>query len=425
MKPEDFRAVAHLFPAACVLLNGSGEIIASNPAAERLSGLSRSDLEGATLSELVLEDREVVLRYLRSASRTRGPLVGRLTFASREGVPCTCFAGAAVPPTDGRPSQIMLQFKVPASSTDRFRLLNEQIDQLASEVRKRMIAEREREGLLKREQQARSELEARTRDLEQATARIERARREAELARAEAESANKAKSDFLASMSHELRTPLNVIGGYVELVQLGIHGPVSADQHKALVRIAANQKHLLTVINDILSFAKVEAGQIEFDVRPLAGVDLLAGLEPLVAPLAGARGIAYSVQECSPSLYVLGDEERVRQILLNLVGNAVKFTDPGGWVLLTCEADPSWVDIHVRDNGPGIPPEKQQSIFDPFTQVTRGLTRPHEGVGLGLAISRDLARGMGGDVSVESAPDQGSTFTLRLPRATAAGDRDA
>ena len=139
------------------------------------------------------------------------------------------------------------------------------------------------------------------------------------------------------------------------------------------------------------------------------------GVEPLVGPLAEAKGIALSVKDCDPGLHVLGDEERVRQILLNLVGNAIKFTPEGGWILLTCEKDGNWADICVRDNGPGIPREKQQTIFDPFIQVDRRLSNPREGVGLGLAISRDLARAMGGELSVTSVPGEGSTFTLRLP----------
>ena len=253
------------------------------------------------------------------------------------------------------------------------------------------------------------------REVERLLQESDRERAEAEAARAEAETANRAKADFLASMSHELRTPLNAIGGYVDLVDLGIHGPVSDAQHAALARVRASQQHLLTLINDVLAFAKVEAGQIHFHLRPVAASELLAGVEPLVAPLAEARGIALSVDECDPSCRVLGDEERVRQILLNLVGNAVKFTPPGGWVVLSCVPGARWVEIQVRDNGPGIDPRKQQTVFDPFVQIDRRLSNPREGVGLGLAISRDLAHAMGGELTVASTPGEGSTFTLRLP----------
>ena len=251
--------------------------------------------------------------------------------------------------------------------------------------------------------------------VEQLLSESERAREEAESAGAEAKAANRAKADFLASMSHELRTPLNAIGGYVDLVQLGIHGPVTPEQRQALERITSNQRHLLTLINDILSFAKIEAGRVQFDRRTLVAEDVLASLEPLVAPLAEERGVAYAVEHCHRALRLLGDDERVRQILLNLVGNAIKFTPPGGWVRLACEGTAEWVDVHVRDNGPGIAADQHEKIFDAFTQIDRRMNSPQEGVGLGLAISRDLAYAMGGDLTVESEPGVGSTFTLRLP----------
>ena len=248
-----------------------------------------------------------------------------------------------------------------------------------------------------------------------AEAERERLFREAEAARREAEAANRAKADFLAAMSHELRTPLNAIGGYVELLDLGIHGPISEAQQAALARITANQRHLLTLISDILQFARLEAGQVEFELRRLGAHALLQSVEPLVAPLAAAKGVAYSVQGCHPALQFLGDEERVCQVVLNLVTNAIKFTPGGGRVVLSCDADEARVHLRVRDSGVGIAPEKHEAIFDPFVQVDRRLNRPHDGVGLGLAISRDLARGMGGELSVQSAPGEGSTFTLSLP----------
>jgi signal transduction histidine kinase len=167
----------------------------------------------------------------------------------------------------------------------------------------------------------------------------------------------------------------------------------------------------------VLSFAKVEAGTIELDLRPLGARELVAGVEPLVAPQAQAKGIALSVDGSGPERHLLGDEERVRQILLNLVGNAIKFTPAGGSVQLSIGGDARWVRISVRDDGPGIAPEKHQAIFDPFVQVERRFSNPREGVGLGLAISRDLARAMGGDLAVVSTPGEGSTFTVQLPAA--------
>jgi PAS domain S-box-containing protein len=258
------------------------------------------------------------------------------------------------------------------------------------------------------------------REIERLLRESEAARADAEAARTEAESANRAKADFLASMSHELRTPLNAIGGYVDLLDLGIQGPLAEAQREALARVTANQRHLLTLINDVLAFARLEAGQIEMELRPLPACAVQAAVEPLVAPLAEAKEITLTLRECDRTLRVLGDEERIRQILLNLVGNAVKFTSAGGRVSRSCEADGEWVYMRVQDDGPGIPLEEQARIFDPFQQVGRRLNQPGEGVGLGLAISRDLARAMGGDLTVESAPGRGSSFTLRLPRAPAA-----
>jgi signal transduction histidine kinase len=264
---------------------------------------------------------------------------------------------------------------------------------------------------------ARREVERLLEESEHRRAAEEAARAEAEAARVEAETANRAKADFLASMSHELRTPLNAIGGYVDLVAMGIHGPVTDAQQTALARVKASQQHLLTLINDVLAFARVEAGQLELDTRPLVASELMSSVEPLVAPLAEAKGIALSVKMCDPSLLVLGDEERIRQILLNLVANAIKFTQEGGWVVLGGEATERGVEIRVQDNGPGIAEEKQRSIFDPFVQVDRRLSNPRDGVGLGLAISRDLAVAMGGDLRVASSPGAGSTFILTLPPA--------
>ena len=248
--------------------------------------------------------------------------------------------------------------------------------------------------------------------------RERRARSDAESARAEAERANKAKTEFLATMSHELRTPLNAIAGYVDLLDLEIRGPVTTQQREDLRRIQRSQQHLLGLINDVLNFAKLEAGQVEIHLMTVPVSALLGDIEQLVAPQLAAKGLAYTYIDDGTRLAVRTDEEKARQIILNLLTNAVKFTGANGEVTVRCVARNGFVEISVTDTGRGIPPDKLDTIFEPFVQIDRHITpASHQGVGLGLAISRDLARAMGGDIAVMSEVGVGSTFSLTLPRA--------
>jgi signal transduction histidine kinase len=258
------------------------------------------------------------------------------------------------------------------------------------------------------------------RERRRAAAEAEAAWREAELARDAAEAASRAKSEFLAVMSHELRTPLNAIAGHVELLEMGIHGPVTGAQGEALERIARNQRHLLGLINDVLNLARIETGRVEYELGPVRLDEALRGLEPMIEPQLRSRALAYAVRLPERPLVAWADREKLVQVLLNLLGNAVKFTPVGGRVEVEAEAEggpPEVVRVHVRDTGIGIPPEKLQSIFEPFVQVRSDLTRVSEGAGLGLAISRDLSRGMGAELIVASEPGRGSAFTLTLPAA--------
>ena len=237
------------------------------------------------------------------------------------------------------------------------------------------------------------------------------------VARSDAERANRAKADFLAVMSHELRTPLNAIGGYAQLMSLGVRGGVTPEQVLDLERIQVNQRHLLGLINSILNFTKLEAGQFQFAIAPLAIAPLVEGMEALIGPQLHAKEIALHVAPCSPEVMVMADAEKVRQILLNLLTNALKFTPAGGTVEIGCVVAGEQVAIVVRDNGRGIASRDLASIFEPFVQVDRHVTPQHEqGVGLGLAISRELARGMDGELVAESTPAVGSAFTLTLRR---------
>ena len=244
-------------------------------------------------------------------------------------------------------------------------------------------------------------------------ARLFEAEREA---RAEAERANRAKADFLATMSHELRTPLNAIDGYAELMELGIRGPLTDAQREDLARIRRSQKHLLGLIDDVLSFARIESGRMTLDLVPVPLDEALGALEELVAPQLRAKGLRYDYLRTTTDVWVRADPERLRQVLINLLSNAVKYTDDGT-IIVEAAVEGEDAVVRVRDTGRGIPAEKLDAIFEPFVQVEQGLTRRSTGSGLGLAISRDLARRMGGDLTVESSVGGGSIFTLRLPRA--------
>jgi PAS domain S-box-containing protein len=250
------------------------------------------------------------------------------------------------------------------------------------------------------------------------------ARAEAETARAAAEEANRAKSEFLATMSHELRTPLNAIAGYAELLEMGLHGPLTAEQRQSIIRIQRSQVHLTGLINEVLSYARLESGMVTYDVRPIVLADVVATAVTLVEPQRAAKRIALEVRDPAraggSAIRALADSEKVQQIMLNLLSNALKFTPESGRVeidLVPAPNERGMVVLRVSDTGIGIPQDKLEAIFEPFVQVGRSLRAPGEGTGLGLAISRDLARAMGGEITATSEPGHGATFTVQLPAA--------
>lgn len=235
------------------------------------------------------------------------------------------------------------------------------------------------------------------------------------LAREAAENANRTKADFLAAMSHELRTPLNAISGYAQLMEMGLHGPITDQQRTALERIRRSHTILARLIEDVLSFARIDAGHVAYNVTDVPVDELLEGVEVFVAPQLEMKGLRYDYSRADRDVTMRADRDKVEQIMLNLLSNAIKFTDEGR-ISVDCETTQQEVLVRVRDTGRGIPADKLQSIFEPFVQVDSGLKRGIGGTGLGLAISRELARGMSGDITAQSDDGAGAVFTLTLPR---------
>ncbi|MEP6494160.1 MAG: HAMP domain-containing sensor histidine kinase [bacterium] len=245
----------------------------------------------------------------------------------------------------------------------------------------------------------------------------DRARAEVDDARLAAVAANEAKSRFLSMISHELRTPLGAIGGYIALMEEGISGALS-DQHRDFVaRIRHNQTHLLRLVDELLDLAKIESGRV---VLNMGRVDMRSTIEqvrPMIEPQIQARGLQLDIEPIDRSLLVHADPERVQQIVLNLLSNAAKFTGNGTSISIATAAEPDRISLRVRDNGIGIASDKLEAVFEPFVQASTPTSGAFRGTGLGLTISRQLARAMGGDLIAESTLYEGSTFTLSLLRA--------
>ena len=240
-------------------------------------------------------------------------------------------------------------------------------------------------------------------------------------ARKLAEESNAAKAKFLSMMSHDLRTPLTAIDGNAQLLAAGAFGPLAEEQLDAVREIREACRMQMALIGDILEFARLDSGHVQMQAQRVRVSEILARAEALVRVQTGDAGLRLTVDECAAA-DVIADPDRLQQILLNLLTNAIKFTPAGGAIAIACESDGGRARIRVRDTGIGIPPEHLQRIFAPFVQVDAappGRSAALSGVGLGLAISRDLARAMNGDVTAESVPGAGSVFTVDLPAAPA------
>ena len=262
-------------------------------------------------------------------------------------------------------------------------------------------------------QQQAVELEAQAEELQVTTAHLED-RTEA------AEGANHAKLAFLSTMSHELRTPLNAIGGYAELIQMGVRGPVTPETQDFLARIRRATSHLQTLIGEILEFTHLTGGEVGYELENVPLDAALTDAIEMLTPQIAEHAITFRQSACASNTgrpcRVRADPRKLRQIVINLVSNALKFTPSEGEVSVGAEFEGRFVSMWVADSGRGIPANRLSQIFEPFVQIDRNKTpERNQGVGLGLAISRQLARGMGGDLTVESEEGRGSRFTLRLP----------
>jgi signal transduction histidine kinase len=251
---------------------------------------------------------------------------------------------------------------------------------------------------------------------------------EAERARARAEAANRAKSDFLTMMSHELRTPLNAIRGYTQLIELGVRGPVTEEQRMDLMRIRRSEEHLLGIIGDILDFASIERGHYTYRIAPIVLQPILNDAISAVAPLADARNVRIMIndgwstnhQSGSASghpVTILADAQKLRQSVINLLANAIGRSSTDELVTIDVQSLPDGILMSVADAGRHIPSDQLETMFDPFTQIDSALTRTTQGIGLGLAISRQLLRGMSCEIRVESEGNVGARFSVLLPRA--------
>ena len=234
----------------------------------------------------------------------------------------------------------------------------------------------------------------------------------------DAETADRAKTTFLRAMSHELRTPLNAILGYIDLLDMGLRGPVTEDQHADFARVRTNQQYLAAIITEILNFARGGSGSVSYAVSDVNGSDSLRHAIELIEPLIAQRGLVFDGITGDSTIVARADPEKVTQILVNLLSNAIKFTPAGGHISAECGAVGDAVTLSISDTGSGIAAAKLETIFEPFVQLKEGLADREGGIGLGLSISRDLGRAMKGDLTVESTEGKGTRFTLSLPRAS-------
>ncbi len=388
MTPEQFLEFARLLPEPVLLISGNGQILAANPSFSKMLGLNRQILQGKMLFELVTNPPDQVKQYLRTCSSSREMVLGSLTLSANNGETCLCRCEGAVirPWSPESPALILLRLKNRESASGRFTLLNKKIDELAKEIRQRQRAEEERAQLLVQEQKA----------------------------RAEAENLNRLKDEFLSTVSHELRTPLNAILGWSQILRT--NRVDEATMNRALETIERNARSQAQLIDDLLDISRIITGKIRLNVQTVELLSVIEAAIDTVRPAADAKNIRLQSVLDPAAGPVLGDSERLQQIVWNLLSNAIKFTPKRGRVQVCLQRINSHVEIVVTDTGQGISAEFLPYVFERFRQADSSITRSFGGLGLGLAIVRQLVELHGGTVHAESPGEgQGATFTVKLP----------
>ncbi|HUH11834.1 MAG TPA: ATP-binding protein [Longimicrobiales bacterium] len=386
MTPEAFLAVAEAFPEPCLLLRVDGVVLATNAAAAHLLGRSPAALAGQRLESLA-DEPETLRRFLTEASGSRTLIPGRARVKRPDGTTADCRAEAAVvrPGGSSGPALVVLRLRQ-RGEQDRFRLLNQKIEELSREVRIRMRLEEERERLLATEQEARDA----------------------------AVQANRLKDDFLATLSHELRTPLNAILGWASIIRSG--DATAAQVDKGLDTILRAARAQTQLIEDLLDVSRIITGKLRLDLRPIYPAEPVRAAMESVEPTAEAKGVRLEALLDPQAGPVSGDPDRLQQVAWNLLSNAIKFTPRGGRVQVRVEPVNSHVEIIVSDTGEGIDPAVLPHIFDRFRQGEGSLTRVHAGLGLGLSIVRHLVEAHGGQAyAFSDGVGTGATFAVNLP----------
>ena len=388
MTPEQFLEFARLLPEPVLLILGNGQILAVNPSFSRMVGLHCQTLQKKMLFELVTNPSEQVKQYLRNCSSSREMVLGSLTLSANNGETCLCRSeGAAIRPWSlESPALILLRLKNKESASSRFILLNKKLDELAKEIRQRQRAEEERAQLLVQEQKA----------------------------RAEAENLNRLKDEFLSTVSHELRTPLNAILGWSQILRA--RRADAATMNRALETIERNARSQAQLIDDLLDISRIITGKIRLNVHTVELLPVIEAAMDTVRPTTDTKNIRLQSVLDPAAGPVLGDSERLQQIVWNLLSNAIKFTPKRGRIQVCLQRINSHVEIVVTDTGQGISAEFLPYVFERFRQADSSITRSFGGLGLGLAIVRQLVELHGGTVHADSPGEgQGATFTVKLP----------